>query len=264
MVPHAPPTIGHPSILRSDWKTLTWLASSWSKPPDLDPCPTSSSLHRFCGATDKANPAWFWVPNQEIVTVILRPKSSNNSCRFWDQNRETWATGFEVKPEKTVATGFETKPEKTVPVVLRPNHWQTVDLDFEAQPRNPHFSSPRAQSRPHTASPDLSVARPPSTWFVLCTRSPTPTTILIAAHHATPISYTPRDKQMWFSTWYKDKSSRITEMSQISIQTSTSQWLITIKPRNWPLGFSISPLMSSLITKNTKFELQIQGHMKHS
>jgi hypothetical protein len=28
---------------------------------------------------------------------------------------------------------------KTVRVVLRPNHSQTVDLGFEAQPRNPRF-----------------------------------------------------------------------------------------------------------------------------
>jgi hypothetical protein len=101
--------------------------------------------------------------------VILRPKSSNRSCRFWDPNQdavtadfdikppetvtagfeaksletvaasfeakplETVATGFEAKPEKTVATGFEAKPEKTVPMVLRPNHWQTVAISFEAQ-----------------------------------------------------------------------------------------------------------------------------------
>jgi hypothetical protein len=39
------------------------------------------------------------------------------------------------------------------------------------------------------------------------------------------------------------------KLSRIQIQTSPSQWLITIKPMNWPLGFSISPLMSPLTTK---------------
>jgi hypothetical protein len=45
-------------------------------------------------------------------------------------------------------------------------------------------------------------------------------------------------------------------LSQIRIQTSPSQWLITIKARNGPLGFSISPLMSPLTTKaqSLKFE----------
>jgi hypothetical protein len=39
------------------------------------------------------------------------------------------------------------------------------------------------------------------------------------------------------------------KLSWIRIQTSPSQWLITIKPRNVPLGFSISSLMSPLTTK---------------
>jgi hypothetical protein len=47
-----------------------------------------------------------------------------------------------------------------------------------------------------------------------------------------------------------------TKLSRIRIQTLPSQWLITIKPRNWSLGFSISPLMSPLTTKaqSLKFE----------
>jgi hypothetical protein len=46
------------------------------------------------------------------------------------------------------------------------------------------------------------------------------------------------------------------KLSRIRIQTPPNQWLITIKPRNWPLGFSISPLMSPLTTKaqSLKFE----------
>jgi hypothetical protein len=41
-----------------------------------------------------------------------------------------------AKLEKTVVTGFEAKPVKTVRAVLRPNHSQTVDLGFKAQPKN--------------------------------------------------------------------------------------------------------------------------------
>jgi hypothetical protein len=37
-----------------------------------------------------------------------------------------------------------------------------------------------------------------------------------------------------------------------------------IKPSNWSLGFSISPLISILTIKSTKFELRIQDPMKHS
>jgi hypothetical protein len=69
------------------------------------------------------------------------------------------------------------------------NHSQTVDLGFEAQLRNPHFSSLRAWYKSHTASPDLSIVRPPSTRPVrpspvLYTKSPTLTMILVA--HAMP------------------------------------------------------------------------------
>jgi hypothetical protein len=129
---------------------------------------------------------------------------------------ETVATSFEVKLEKTVATsfdaklletvatGFEAKSAKIVRVVSRPNHSQTVDLGFEAQPRNPQSPSPRTRYRPHTAPPDLSTACPSSTRPVrpspvLCTRFPTPSTVLIAACHATFATCTPRDKQTRFS-----------------------------------------------------------------
>jgi hypothetical protein len=52
-------------------------------------------------------------------------------------NQET-TIGFEAKLEETVATSFEAKLEKTVRVVSRANHSQIVNLDVEAQPRNPH------------------------------------------------------------------------------------------------------------------------------
>jgi hypothetical protein len=92
------------------------------------------------------------------------------------------------------------------------------------------------------ASPNLQMVWPPITRpvqpsLVLCTRSPTPATILVTACHATPVTCTPRDKQMRFSKWNNDKR-KTTKMSWILIQTLPSQWLMTIKPRNWPLGFS--------------------------
>jgi hypothetical protein len=72
-----------------NWEILTRLAFRWSKPLDLDVCLIPSSSHQFCSATDKLSPTWFWCTNQEIVMVILRPKSLNRSCRFWDSNRKT-------------------------------------------------------------------------------------------------------------------------------------------------------------------------------
>jgi hypothetical protein len=167
MVPRASPAVVPPPILRPDWETLAWLASTWSKLLDLDVCPTPSSSCWFCATTDKPKLAWFWGPNQETVAVILRPKSPNRSCWFWGPNRETQAIGFEAKPGETITTDFEAKPGETVPVVFRPNHWEIVDLGFEAQPRNLRSSSPHARCRLHTTSPDLSIVGPPSTWSVL-------------------------------------------------------------------------------------------------
>jgi hypothetical protein len=82
--------------------------------------------------------------------------------------------------------------------------------------------------------------------------------VLITAHHAAPATCTPWDKQTRFSKRNKDKKNKM-KLSRIQIQTSPSQWLITIKPRNWPLGFSISPLISPLTPKaqSLKFESKI-------
>jgi hypothetical protein len=189
MVSCAPPIVTSPPILMLDWETLARLASRRTKPSDFDTCLTSSCLYRLYGVTDKSKSAWFWGSNQEIIVVILRLKSPNQSYQFWDSNR---------------------KPE---PPILRPNRekpsqwfwWQPVDHGFNAQPRNLYLSSPCAWCRLHTASPDLPIVRPSSIWPVqpspiLYTRSPTPTTILVATHHTAPITCTLWDKQMWFST----------------------------------------------------------------
>jgi hypothetical protein len=129
---------------------------------------------------------------------------------FDAKSAKTVAAGFEAKPLETVVTGFEARSAKTVWVVLRPIHSQTIDLGFEAQPRNLRTLSPCAWCRPHTVPPDLSIPRPPSTWPmrpspVLCSRSPIPAMILVAAHRATPKTCTPWDKQTRFFKWNKDK-----------------------------------------------------------
>jgi hypothetical protein len=54
--------------------------------------------------------------------VILRLKSPNCAAGFKAQIRKPSTINFEVKSRETLATGFEVKLEKTVPVILRPNH----------------------------------------------------------------------------------------------------------------------------------------------
>jgi hypothetical protein len=83
-------------------------------------------------------------------------------------------------------------------VVLRQNHKnrshrleaeprETVDLGFEARPRNPSSSSPCARCKPHTASPDLSIVRSSSPRSVLDHhQSFTPNLLLIPRSSSLP------------------------------------------------------------------------------
>jgi hypothetical protein len=192
----------------------------------------NASHHRFWGQTERNRWPWFW------------GQTKKSTIGFEAKPGEAVATNFEVKLKKTVPLVLRPKHWQTVPVVLRPNHWQTIELGFEAQPRNLRLSSSHARCRSHIVSPDLSIVWPPSTqhvrlFLVLCTRSHTSATILIAVRQAAPATYTPWDKQTWFSTWYKDER-KTTEMYWIQIQTSRSQWLITLKPRNSTLPLTLS------------------------
>jgi hypothetical protein len=69
---------------------------------------------------------------------VLMPKLGETFVSSFEVKLEkTIAVGFEAKPPETVTTGFEVKPVKTVRMVLKSNHSQTIDLNFEAQPKNP-------------------------------------------------------------------------------------------------------------------------------
>jgi hypothetical protein len=144
---------------------------------------------------------------------------------------------------------------------LRPNHSQTVDLSFKAQSRNSCSSSPRARCRLHTASPDLSIARPPSTRLVrpspvLCTRSPTPATILIAARHVAPATYTPRENERDSpnETKVKEKQNKTISDSNSNLTKSMTHHNQTKELTTWFLNL---PLYESIDNKSTKFKVQI-------
>jgi hypothetical protein len=149
------------------------------------------------------------------------PKSLNSSCRFWYPNRETL------------------------------HH-----LGFEDQPRNSCYSSPHARCRPHTVPPDLSITWPLSirpVWssLVLCIRSPTPATIVIAARHASPDTYTLWDKQIQFSKWNKNKGK--TNKTVLDLNSNlTKSMTHHNQTKELILGFSIPPFMSQLTTKRHK------------
>jgi hypothetical protein len=83
-------------------------------------------------------PPWFWGSTKKPNTGFEAKLGEIVATSFEAKPKKTVAAGFEAKSAKTVETGFEAKPLETVRVVLRPNHSQTVDLGFKAQPRNPH------------------------------------------------------------------------------------------------------------------------------
>jgi hypothetical protein len=91
----------------------------------------------FWGSTKKPTTGFEAKPGETVTTSFEAKLVKTVTAGFEAKPLETVTTGFEAKPVKTVATGFEAKPAKTVRVVLRPNHSQTIDLGFEAQPRNP-------------------------------------------------------------------------------------------------------------------------------
>jgi hypothetical protein len=124
--------------------------------PILRPKPRNPPPPWFLGSTKKLTIGFeaklgesvatsFEAKLEKIVVTGFEAKPEKTvAAGFEAKPLETIAPGLEAKPPETVAPGFEAKPVKTVRVVLKPNHSQTVDLGFEAQPRNPPSLSPRA------------------------------------------------------------------------------------------------------------------------
>jgi hypothetical protein len=169
----------------------------------------------------------------KLQLLVLRPKSENTSKWFWGQTTRTVATYFEAKPR------------------------ETVNLGFEAKPRNPHFLTPCAQCRPHTASPDLSIVRPPNTRHVLDhPQSSTPSllllpqsSLLLTVPHLSP---THHETSKCVSSHETDSREEPLKFPRFKLKPRQVNYSSQIKPRYWQLGFSISPLMSTFTTERHK------------
>jgi hypothetical protein len=83
-------------------------------------------------------PPWFWGSTKKPTTGFKVKPGETVATGFEAKLEKTVAAGFEARPLEIIATDFEAKPTKTVRVLLRPNHSQTVDISFKAQPRNPY------------------------------------------------------------------------------------------------------------------------------
>jgi hypothetical protein len=106
-------------------------------------------------------PSVLWCNRQTIPHLVLRPKIRNYHGDFVGQSTKLQLSVLRLKSgnpsewfwgqtTRTVATSFEAKPG------------ETVDLGFEAKPRNPLSSSLCVWCRLHTASSDLSIVWPSS------------------------------------------------------------------------------------------------------
>jgi hypothetical protein len=139
--------------------------------------------------------------------------------------------------------------------VLRPKPGETVDLSFEAKPRNPCSSSPCAWCRQHTTSFDLLIIWPPSTrpvvdhpWssapsLLLLPRSSSMSAMphLSPTHHETSKCVSPHETDSRVEPpkfpGFKFKPRQINYLSQINPRTT---WLPNL------------PLMSILKTQRHK------------
>jgi hypothetical protein len=215
MVPRAPSVIAPPPVLRQDWETLAWLASRRSKTLNLDACLVPYFLRRFCGATDKPKSAWFWGPNQETVAAQI------------------------TKPELTV---LRSKPGNPLPLVLRPNQRKSSTLILRLNQeihaprlhvhgvdRTQRYSTSRSSGHRVSDLCDHPRSFAPSLLFLSRFSSLHIMPHLPAAHHETNKHDSSNEPKV---------KGKTTELSQIQIQISPNQWLIIIKSRNWPLGFS--------------------------
>jgi hypothetical protein len=134
---------------------------------------------------------------------------------------------------------------QTAAVGLESQIGKPADLGFEAKPRNSHSSSHCAWCRPHAASHDFLIVRPPSTQPVLepprssapslrlLPRSSSPSAVshLSPTHHKTSKHFSSRDTNKRVEPpkfpGFKFKPRQVNYSSQI-------------KPRYCPLGFSKS------------------------
>jgi hypothetical protein len=245
----------------------------WSKPENPSPPWFWGSIKKsttgFDAKSEETVVISFEAKLEKTVTIGFDAKPEKTvTAGFEAKLSETITVGFEAKPLETVETGFEAKPVKNVRVVLRSNHSQIVAIGFEAQidekpskwfwGQTTHkLSTLVLRINQETRVTHLHVHGVDRTWRhltsrslghqipnlcdhppILCTRSLTPAMILIATRHTAPATFFRKlSANTILQTKQKKKKNKM-KLSWIRIQTSPSQWFITIKPRNWSLGFS--------------------------
>jgi hypothetical protein len=197
-VPRWPPFVGFEAqqINRSllGFEVQTKKPSRWSWGPNYQTIPAN-----FEAQTRKPEPQVLR-PNQEKPSpLVLRPSQRKSSPPILRPNRRKpsqWFWGQTTNKPSQWFWGQTTNKPLTLVLMLNQEMVQTAH-DVTRPPDRPITEYPTVRPSP-----------------VLCTRSPTPGTILVATRHAAPATCTPWDKQTWFSKRNKDKG-KPTEMSHI-------------------------------------------------
>jgi hypothetical protein len=127
-----------------------------------------------------------WRNQQTEVCLVLRSKPRNRRSNFEAQITKLELSVLSTKPGNH-RSWFWGLTKKLTPLIssciVQTAHGVT-----------------RPPDRPVTEYPTYAWPSP-----ILCTRSPTPATILVIVRHVTPTTCTPRDKQTRFSTQTKIK-----------------------------------------------------------
>jgi hypothetical protein len=94
----------------ANWETLAQLASTWSKPLDLNVCPMPSHP-----------PVGFKVQPTNRSLFSFEAQTKKLSQQFWGTNHQIVATDFEAQTGKPEPLVLRLNLEKPSPPVLRPN-----------------------------------------------------------------------------------------------------------------------------------------------
>jgi hypothetical protein len=215
-------------------------------------------------------PPGFWGSTKKLTTGFDTKLGEIVATGFEAKSEKTIATDFEAKPEKTVATGFEAKPKKIDATGFEAKPEKTVYHRFWCQTTGKP-STLVLRLNQETCAPRLLVhggadctQRHQTSWSSgyrvpdLCDHPRSSAPILLLLPCSSSLLAMPHLPSVHHEASKRDSPNEAKimvkppKMSQIQIQTSSSQWLKIIKPKNWALGFSISPLMSPLTTQKHK------------
>jgi hypothetical protein len=125
--------------------------------------------------------------------MVLRPKPRNHRGNFEVQITKPSTLVLRPKP-RNYRGDFEAQITKPSPLVLRLNRETRASRLLHVYDADRTRHHPTSRSPDHRV-PDLCLIIP-----ILCTKSPTPTSIIVAACHVAFTTYTSRDKHTRFST----------------------------------------------------------------